>query len=86
MVLVMTVEPGFGGQKMISECLEKVRVLRKKSATLDIQVDGGITLDNLGDAVEAGANVIVAGTLIFAASNPHEVISEMRTIMNRSQR
>lgn len=69
MVLVMTVEPGFGGQKLIPECVEKVPVIRKmiedKGLCVDIEVDGGITVDNVGAAIAAGANVIVAGSAVF---------------------
>lgn len=69
MVLVMTVEPGFGGQKLIPECLDKVAKVRRMAArkgfNLDIQVDGGIYLHNVDRALEAGANVIVAGSGIF---------------------
>ena len=81
MALIMTVEPGFGGQKLIPETIEKVRVLRKfateNNISVDIQVDGGITADNLPLLTEAGANVIVAGSAIFKAENPTEVIEEM---------
>ncbi len=69
MVLVMTVEPGAGGQKLILECLDKVRELKKYRDQMgyhfDIEVDGGINKDNLLTAIEAGANVIVAGSAIF---------------------
>jgi len=69
MVLVMTVEPGFGGQKLISECLDKVQKIRKmvtdKGLITDIEVDGGIDADNVHLALEAGANVIVAGSAVF---------------------
>ncbi|MCM1192817.1 MAG: ribulose-phosphate 3-epimerase [Butyrivibrio sp.] len=69
MVLVMTVEPGFGGQKLMPECLDKVRELRglaqERGLDIDIEVDGGITADNVGLALEAGANVIVAGSAVF---------------------
>ena len=69
MVLVMTVEPGFGGQKLIPECLDKVRELRRiitdRGLNVDIEVDGGITTDNVHLALEAGANVIVAGSAVF---------------------
>ena len=69
MVLVMTVEPGFGGQKLITECLDKVKVIRKmvadKGLKTDIEVDGGIDADNVYLALEAGANVIVAGSAVF---------------------
>lgn len=69
MILVMTVEPGFGGQKYIQACTEKVRRARKMAAEsgrhIDVQVDGGINRKNVGAVLEAGANVIVAGTSIF---------------------
>lgn len=69
MVLVMTVEPGFGGQKLMSGCLDKVRELRsmavKRGLDIDIEVDGGITADNVELALQAGANVIVAGSAVF---------------------
>ncbi|MCH5344110.1 MAG: ribulose-phosphate 3-epimerase [Acetatifactor sp.] len=69
MVLVMTVEPGFGGQKLIPECLDKVvlmrRMVEERGLSTDIQVDGGIAIDNAERAVEAGANVIVAGSAVF---------------------
>lgn len=72
MVLVMTVEPGFGGQKLMPECLEKVRTIRSlaesRGLDIDIEVDGGITADNVGLALKAGANVIVAGSAVFKGS------------------
>lgn len=69
MVLVMTVEPGFGGQKMIPECISKVteirRMIAEKGLHVDVEVDGGINLDNVETALAAGANVIVAGSAVF---------------------
>lgn len=69
LVLVMTVEPGFGGQKLIPECIEKVRVIHTKldrmGLATHLEVDGGIKLDNVDDALQAGANVIVAGSAVF---------------------
>ena len=69
MILVMTVHPGFGGQKLISETLDKVREVRKmldeKGLTVDIQVDGGVYITNVREALDAGANVIVAGSAVF---------------------
>ena len=69
MVLVMTVEPGFGGQKLMPECLDKVREVRamvdERGLRTDIEVDGGIRADNVGLALEAGANVIVSGSAVF---------------------
>ena len=84
MVLIMTVEPGFGGQKLIPETVEKVRALRKyldgKGMKLDIEVDGGVTPENLSTLTEAGANVIVAGSAIFKAADPEKVVKEMKNI------
>ena len=75
MVLIMTVEPGFGGQSIMMDCVEKVRQLRKKvtelDLPLDIEVDGGVKESNLEMVLEAGANVIVAGSAIFGG-NPEE--------------
>ena len=69
MVLIMSVNPGFGGQKMIPYTIEKVRELKKfvdeKGYTVDIEVDGGITLDNVDQFLDAGANIIVAGSSVF---------------------
>ena len=69
MLLVMTVEPGFGGQKMMPETLDKVREARAfvtgKGLTTDIQVDGGVKFDNINLPLEAGANVFVAGSAVF---------------------
>lgn len=78
MVLVMTVEPGKGGQKLIPECLEKVRVLREISPDIDIEVDGGINLETITEVKSAGANVIVAGTAIFGAENRKYVIEKLK--------
>jgi len=70
LVLVMTVEPGFGGQKLIPKCIDKVRELRIVTdriglTDINIEVDGGITVDNVREATDAGANVIVAGSAVF---------------------
>ena len=82
MVLVMTVEPGFGGQKMIPETVEKVREIRTYATAngidVDIQVDGGINADNLKLVTAAGANVIVAGSAIFRSDDPKAVIDAMK--------
>lgn len=69
MVLVMTVNPGFGGQKLIPYTIDKVAELKKmigqKGIKVDIEVDGGVTLDNVGCLMDAGANIIVAGSAVF---------------------
>ncbi|MBQ7039293.1 MAG: ribulose-phosphate 3-epimerase, partial [Clostridia bacterium] len=75
--LLMSVEPGFGGQGMIEECLDKIAELRKLYPDLDIEVDGGVKVSNIGKVYEAGANIIVAGSAVFLSENPADVISEM---------
>lgn len=87
MALVMTVEPGFGGQKLIPETVSKVRKLRdyanKSRINIDIEVDGGIGADNLTMLTDAGANVIVAGSSIFKAADPKKAIDDMRAAAMR---
>ena len=82
MILVMTVEPGFGGQSLIPETLEKVKTIRNKinelGLSLDIQVDGGINEKNAPLAIAAGANVLVAGSSVFKASDRRVAIDALR--------
>ncbi len=82
MVLVMTVEPGYGGQKFMPDMLEKVRKLRaesdKRNLNLDIQVDGGINPSTANEAVKAGANVLVAGSSVFKAEDRAAAINSLR--------
>ncbi len=84
MILVMTVYPGFGGQKLIPSALEKAKkirdMLRARGLDTDVQADGGIGLGNLSDVLAAGVNVIVAGTAVFGAENPAAVIAQMRSM------
>lgn len=88
MVLVMTVEPGFGGQKLIESTLQKVASIRreclKKGLDTDIQVDGGITSDTICAAAAQGANVFVSGSAIFSAKDPAGIIAELRRKANDS--
>ncbi|KAF2705141.1 Ribulose-phosphate 3-epimerase [Pleomassaria siparia CBS 279.74] len=78
MVLIMTVEPGFGGQSFMASELPKVAALRKKYPELNIEVDGGLSEKTIDQAADAGANVIVAGSAVFGASDPGEVIRKLR--------
>jgi len=83
MVLVMTVHPGFGGQKFMASELPKVKALRERYPDLNIEVDGGLGEGTIDQAAEAGANVIVAGSAVFGAENPAEVISILRDAVER---
>lgn len=78
MVLVMTVEPGFGGQSFMASELPKVRALREKYPSLHIEVDGGLSPKTVDQAANAGANVIVAGSAVFGAQDPADVIMKLR--------
>lgn len=84
MVLVMTVHPGYGGQKIITETFDKVRALRetadRRGLPLDIEVDGGVNLDNIGEIKKAGANVFVAGTKIFRGDIAENIRNFRRTL------
>lgn len=83
-VLVMTVNPGFGGQEFIPHTLEKIKQLRKmiddNGYNTLIEVDGGVTLENAAKIVAAGADVLVAGSSIFKAENPLEAIRQMKNV------
>jgi len=85
MVLIMSVNPGFGGQKYISYCSEKIKQVKelsdKYNKDLLIQVDGGITKDNIKEAVTMGANVIVAGSSVFKNGAIKENIAELRKVL-----
>ncbi|CDK27812.1 unnamed protein product [Kuraishia capsulata CBS 1993] len=84
MALVMTVEPGFGGQKFMASMMPKVADLRAKYPNMNIQVDGGLGADTIPAAAEAGANVIVAGTSVFKATDPAEMIQFLRDRVNNN--
>ena len=84
MVLVMTVEPGYGGQALIPECLDKVKELKeeieRRNLSVDIEVDGGINTENAKDAIKAGANILVAGSAVFGAADPANEIEKLRNL------
>lgn len=81
-LLVMSVNPGFAGQRLIPECIDKVRTLKThldaKGLDLPIQIDGGITLANVGQAIAAGARIIVAGSTIFRSKDYRTTIAALR--------
>lgn len=78
MVLIMTVEPGFGGQKLQEWPLKKVRTLKAHFPNLLIEVDGGINLENAHIVREAGTDVLIAGTAVFTAKDPEQAIRQLR--------
>jgi len=84
LVLLMTVNPGFGGQSYIPQMTEKIkklsRIIKENNYDCKIQVDGGIKTHNLKKVINAGADIIVAGSAIFGAEDPGEALSEMRRI------
>jgi len=83
-VLIMTVYPGFGGQELISECLDKIALLKEEAGRLGteitIGVDGGVNLVTATQVVEAGADILVAGSAVFHAPEPSQVIRQLRNI------
>jgi len=84
LVCVMSVNPGFGGQSFIPHTLEKIIALKQliaaKNANVLIEVDGGVTEDNAGSIVEAGADVLVAGNTVFKAADPEAMIRSLKAI------
>lgn len=85
MILVMTVEPGFGGQKFMEDMMSKVRALRKiidvRTPGVELEVDGGVNLTTGKTCVEAGANVLVAGSAFFKAENTVEFVAELHSLV-----
>ena len=89
MLLVMTVEPGFGGQKFLDLCLPKIRAARalieRSGGEVWLQVDGGVSLDTIGRCAEAGADVFVAGSAVYSADDPDAMVAELRATAERAQ-
>nr|CAB3265687.1 ribulose-phosphate 3-epimerase-like [Phallusia mammillata] len=82
--LVMTVEPGFGGQSFMRPMMDKVRELRKVYPHLDIGVDGGVGLNTIKHCADAGANMIVSGSAIMRSNDPAKVIADLRSAVQNS--
>jgi ribulose-phosphate 3-epimerase len=84
LVLVMSVNPGFGGQKFIPRSLDKIQVLknmiRSRGLQTLIEVDGGVTLENAAEITAAGADVLVAGNTVFSAADPAEMIRKLKAV------
>ncbi len=78
MVLIMTVEPGFGGQSFMCDMLPKIEKLRAKFPDIDIEVDGGINSETIKECAAAGANVFVAGSAVFKSENPANAIETLK--------
>lgn len=89
MVLIMTVNPGFGGQSFIEKSLDKIKALdlmiKQTGKKIDIQVDGGIGLDNVKDVIQAGATSIVAGSAVFNTEDPKQTIQQFLEIFNQCE-
>ena len=85
MVLVMTVEPGFGGQKFMADKMEKVTELMKireqKNLSFDIEIDGGVTKENVKEILDMGVNVVVAGSAVFGAEDVEKSTREFLNIL-----
>jgi ribulose-phosphate 3-epimerase len=84
LVCLMSVNPGFGGQKFIQQTLQKTQDLKKmitdRGLSVKIEIDGGVTLDNAPDLIAAGADVLVAGNTVFKSPNPTETIAKLKAI------
>jgi ribulose-phosphate 3-epimerase len=83
-VCMMSVNPGFGGQKFIAHTMEKIRQLRKliddRKLKVHIEIDGGVTLDNAASIVDAGVDVLVAGNTVFSSADPKGVIQKLKQL------
>ena len=88
MILIMTVEPGFGGQKFLDVCVPKIRrtrqLLDKHGLDLWVQIDGGVSMDTIERCADAGADVFVAGSAVYAADNPNAMVDQLRTLAEQA--
>jgi ribulose-phosphate 3-epimerase len=83
-ILLMTVEPGFGGQKFLDVVVPKIRrtreLIRKTGAQIAIQIDGGVSVETIGRCAEAGADVFVAGSAVYSADDPDAMVAQLRDL------
>ncbi|KQX75666.1 MULTISPECIES: ribulose-phosphate 3-epimerase [Aeromicrobium] len=90
MVLIMTVEPGFGGQKFLDLCLPKIRrtraLIEKHGGDIWLQVDGGVSVETIERCAEAGADVFVAGSAVFGADDPDDMVARLRELGSHAGR
>ncbi|MBD8606193.1 ribulose-phosphate 3-epimerase [Aeromicrobium sp. CFBP 8757] len=90
MVLIMTVEPGFGGQKFLDLCLPKIRrtraLIEKHGGDIWLQVDGGVSVETIERCAEAGADVFVAGSAVFGADDPDDMVARLRDLGSHAGR
>jgi ribulose-phosphate 3-epimerase len=84
LILIMSVNPGFGGQKFIPQTINKIKALRKliddQNLGIKIEVDGGVTLENAKSLIDAGAHVLVAGNTVFKSQNPKDTIAQLKRL------
>ncbi|MEN3189902.1 MAG: ribulose-phosphate 3-epimerase [Atribacterota bacterium] len=90
LLLLMTVNPGFGGQKFIPEMYNKItrakEIIDTQKKSIELEVDGGINLDNLSQVINAGVDIVVAGQTIFRSTKPEETIKRMKNIIMKSDK
>ncbi|GAB2669591.1 ribulose-phosphate 3-epimerase [Kribbella swartbergensis] len=88
MILIMTVEPGFGGQKFLDVCVPKIRrtrqLLDKHGLDLWVQIDGGVSVETIERCADAGADVFVAGSAVYAADDPNAMVEQLRTLAEQA--
>ena len=88
MILIMTVEPGFGGQKFLDVCVPKIRrtreLMKKHGLELWIEIDGGVSVDTIERCAEAGADVFVAGSAVYAADDPNAMVEQLRGLAEQA--
>jgi len=85
LILIMSVEPGFGGQSFMPEVLSKCKTLHEKYPKLNIEIDGGVNMKNISEVAGTGVNIIVSGSGVYKADDPKYAISEMRRVIDEGK-